>query len=202
MLYAKLRFQRSTEWEDLKAGLESFGKDSGLFDEIIVKPVDKEGTVAFQLSVRKKGDKAKGPYRNLIDVGYGNSQILPVITELLLSRPDAAHLLQQPEVHLHPSAQAALGSFFCQIAGRGKQQLLVETHSDYLVDRVRMDVRDGECDLNPEDVSILFFERKDMEVKIHTLRIDEEGNITDAPDSYQNFFMAEVNRSLWKRSKK
>ena len=49
-------------------------------------------------------------------------------------------LLQQPEVHLHPSAQAALGTLFCQVA-KPERQLVVETHSDHLLDRVRMDVR-------------------------------------------------------------
>ena len=60
-------------------------------------------------------------------------------------------LLQQPEVHLHPSAQAALGSLFCQVAAAGKQ-LIVETHSDHVIDRIRMDVRDGTSALKHEDV--------------------------------------------------
>ena len=63
--------------------------------------------------------------RNLIDVGYGVSQVLPVITELLRSEAPPLFLLQQPEVHLHPSAQAALGSLFCQIAGK-ERQIIVE----------------------------------------------------------------------------
>ena len=105
-------------------------------------------------------------------------------------------LLQQPEVHLHPSAQASLGSFFCSAAASGKQ-LIVETHSDHLMDRVRMDVRDGASKLNPEDVSILFFERNELDVRIHSLGIDEEGNVTGAPEGYRQFFMEEVRRSLW-----
>jgi len=202
MLFANLSFYKSDEWEKLKAGLESFGKDAGLFDEIIVKPLGNKDVDPFHLQIRKSGKRMKGLLRNLIDVGYGVNQVLPVITELLRSDPGIIHLLQQPEVHLHPSAQAALGSFFCQIVGRGKQQLVVETHSDYLIDRVRMDVRDGDSDLASEDVSILFFERKDTDVKIHSLSIDEEGNIANATDSYQDFFMDEINRSLWKRDKK
>ena len=107
-------------------------------------------------------------------------------------------LLQQPEVHLHPSAQAALGSLFCQVAGP-ERQLIVETHSDHLLDRVRMDVRDGTTRLQPDDVSILFFERGDLDVHIHSLRFDTEGNVLDAPPSYRQFFMEETRRSLWKR---
>ena len=101
-------------------------------------------------------------------------------------------------MHLHPSAQAALGSFFCQVAGL-ERQLIVETHSDHLLDRVRMDVRDGTTRLQPEDVSILFFERGDLDVHIHSLRFDTEGNVLDAPPSYRQFFMEETRRSLWKR---
>ena len=76
-------------------------------------------------------------------------------------------LLQQPEVHLHPSAQAALGSLFCRVASPDRQ-LIVETHSDHLLDRVRMEVRDGESNLKPEDVSILYFERGDLDVNMYT----------------------------------
>ena len=90
-----------------------------------------------------------------------------------------------------------MGSLFCKLAGFGNQ-LVVETHSDHLLDRVRMDVRDGVSDLEPSDVSILYFERTGLEVKIHSLGIDEEGNILNAPDGYRSFFMEEVSRSLWK----
>ena len=107
-------------------------------------------------------------------------------------------LLQQPEVHLHPSAQAALGSLFCQIAAQDRK-IVVETHSDHLLDRVRMDLRDEVSSLKPEDVSILFFEREDLDVRIHSLQIDKEGNIEGAPSTYRRFFMEEVSRSLWKR---
>ena len=141
---------------------------------------------------------AKGPRRNLIDVGYGVSQVLPVVTELLRQDAPKMFLLQQPEVHLHPRAQAALGSLFCRIAAWDRQ-LIIETHSDHLLDRVRMDVRDSAGSLRPEDVSILYFERGNLDVRIHSLRIDHEGNILDAPPSYRQFFMDEVKRSLWKQ---
>lgn len=195
MYLATTYFQDKARWETMKEGLEDFGKSAGMFDEIAIRPLGKRDSDPFQVQIRKYGSKAKGPGRNLIDVGYGVSQVLPVITELL--RPDAPslYLLQQPEVHLHPSAQAALGSLFCKIAGNSRQ-LIVETHSDHLLDRVRMDVRDRKTRLRPEDVSILFFERGDLEVNIHALRIDQEGNVLDAPPSYRRFFMQETRRSL------
>ena len=198
MYLANLYFQNRDEWTHLKARLEGVGKATGLFDEISIKHLGKRGSEPFQVQVRKFGRRLKGPPRNLIDVGYGVSQVLPIITELLRSDAPSMFLLQQPEVHLHPSAQAALGSLFCRMAGPARQ-IVVETHSDHLLDRVRMDVRDGEGTLKPDDVSILFFERRGLAVRIHSLRIDEEGNILDAPDGYRSFFMEETSRSLWKR---
>ncbi len=151
------------------------------------------------MQVREFGTRSRGPFRNLMDVGYGVSQILPVVTELVRSQGAGIHLLQQPEAHLHPSAQAALGCFLCRIAS-STHQVIVETHSDYLLDRVRMDVRDGEDGaLRPEDVAILFFERRNLAVRIHSIGIDAEGNIVGAPDGYRQFFMEEVSRSLWKQ---
>ena len=205
MLLAELSSQQPEVWAKLKQHLESFGRNSGLFDEIKVRHLGKHGG-PFQLQVKKSGNRGtKGPWRNLMDVGYGVSQALPIITELLRGDADQQSpessrppqfLLQQPEVHLHPSAQAALGSLFYRLAGP-RRQLIVETHSDHLMDRVRMDVRDGVSGLKPEDVSILFFERHGLDVRIHSLRIDKEGNVLDAPDDYRQFFMDEMSRSLW-----
>ncbi len=199
MFLAHVFSHDKTTWESLKTGLEEFGRASGLFDEIVVKPLGKRDSEPFQIQVRKFGGRRKGPRRNLSDVGYGVSQVLPVITELLREDKKVPapplFLLQQPEVHLHPSAQAALGSLFCQVATPDRQ-LVVETHSDHLIDRIRMDVRDGKTSLKPEDVSLLFFEQDALSVNIHSLRIDSQGNITDAPEGYRRFFMEETQRSL------
>ena len=188
-------FEDRQSWTLLKDALEGFGREAGLFDEIAVRPLGKRGSEPFQIQVRKRGRRTKGPARNLIDVGYGVSQVLPILTELFRDKRPSMFLLQQPEVHLHPSAQAALGSLFCEIA-RPRRQLVVETHSDHLLDRVRMDVRDGKTSLKPDDVSILFFERGDLDVRIHSLRLDAEGNVLGAPPSYRRFFLDETRRSL------
>ncbi len=134
--------------------------------------------------------------RNLVDVGYGVSQVLPLIVELLKPGGAAQFLIQQPEVHLHPGAQAELGSLFCEVAAQGRQ-LIVETHSDHLIDRIRMDVRDGKTSLTPDDVRILYFERGDLDVKIHEIWYDDMGNLQNTPSGYRSFFMKEVERSLW-----
>ena len=197
MYLAKEHFRNKAAWNGLKRELEVFGKEAGLFNEISVKPLGKEGG-PFQIQIRRFGHGAKGPLRNLIDVGYGVSQVLPVITEILREDAPPTMLLQQPEVHLHPSAQAALGTLLCRVAGPSRQ-FVIETHSDHLLDRVRTDVRDGESKLKPADVSILYFERNGIDVLIHSLKLDEQGNILDAPNGYRRFFMEETTRSIWKK---
>lgn len=183
------------EWLRLKDDLESFGRAAGLFDEITVKSFGKTDGDPFRLQIRKHGKRRKGPWRNLIDAGYGVSQALPVITELLRRDAPDMFLLQQPEIHLHPQAEAALGSLLATVAANGRQ-IIAETHSDYIIDRVRMDVRDGSTALQPDDVSILYFEPDDSSVRIHSILLDKMGNILGAPPSYGKFFMDEVNRSV------
>ena len=183
------------EWARLKGSLEEFGSSSGLFDEISIESLGKTEGSPFQLHVRKSGGVSVGRKRNLVDVGYGVSQVLPVLTELIHKDRASMFLLQQPEIHLHPTAQAALGSLFCQTADWDRQ-IIVETHSDYLLDRVRMDVRDKKTDLKPEDVSILYFERDGLDVRIHSLELDADGNLVNPPSGYGQFFMDEMRRSI------
>ena len=182
---------------ELRQRIEAFGQRSGLFDDIEVARLGKWDGAPFQVLVRRYDDnkKRKGPKRNIIDVGFGVSQVLPVLIEVFQAKAPELFLFQQPEVHLHPSAQAALGTLFCEVAAGGKQ-ILVETHSDHLLDRVRMEVRDGNTGLTPADVSVLFFQRHGMGVRIHSLRFDEDGNVLDAPTGYRQFFMEETRRSV------
>jgi len=191
---AGLSRRDSDEWSALKHRLEGFGKASGLFDEISIGSLGESAGDPFQVRIRKFGKELKGLERNLIDVGYGVSQALPLLTELLRADAPPVFLIQQPEVHLHPMAQAALGSLFCSVAR--ERQLIVETHSDYIVDRVSMDVRDKTTDLTPDDVSILFFERGELDARIHSLRLDDMGNVLGAPKSYGRFFMEETRRAI------
>ncbi len=197
MRLAELSSFQPARWKSLKHKLERFGRTSGLFDEIKVQHLGTTGSDPFQLQVRKGSKRLKGPFRNIIDVGYGVNQALPIVMELLSpSEPTDLFLFQQPEVHLHPSAQAALGSLLCEIAA-GQVQLVVETHSDHLIDRIRMDVRDGKTSLTPDDVRILYFERDGLDVKIHEIWFDKMGNLENTPPGYRSFFMQEIERSLW-----
>ena len=131
--------------------------------------------------------------RNLIDVGYGVSQAIPIIADCRISlEPGTTLLIQQPEVHLHPRAQAAMGSFFAQLAESGRNNVIVETHSDYLLDRVRMDVRDEK--IGASDVMILYFEQGRQGVDIHPINVDAAGRVVGVPRGYRSFFLEEDRR--------
>ena len=195
MYLASLFEAERDNWDELKTKLDVFGSKSGLFDEILIHTFGGYDGGPFEVKVRKASKKVKGKSRNLIDVGYGVSQILPVVIELVRGDPTQLLLLQQPEVHLHPSAQAALGSLLLQNTHKNRI-VIVESHSDHLLNRIRMDLRDGVSGRKPEDVSILYFENSDLSSRIHSLRIDEQGNVVDAPQSYGRFFLDETRRSL------
>lgn len=189
MLLAKLRFTDPSRWNTIKAAIDKFGNESNLFEELTLRTLGRSDSDPFQLLVR-----IAGPLSNLIDVGYGVSQILPVIVDLLEQKNVRAFLLQQPEVHLHPRGQAALGTFLCNFIRTSKSRVTVETHSDYLIDRIRMEIRRKKFD--PNDLSILFFERSDVGVKIHNMRVDPEGNLVGAPRNYRSFFLDEEEQLL------
>lgn len=190
MVLAKTHLESKKNWAHLKYQLEKFGKSSGFFNKINVKRLGKKGGQPFQLTVQ-----IAGPASALIDVGYGVSQILPVLVDSIRGSSGQLFLLQQPEVHLHPKAQAVLGSFLRELASGRGQAFIVETHSDYLLDRIRMDVRDRKT-LGANDVVILYFERCGADVETHRIRIDENGNLINVPSSYRDFFLSEDRRFL------
>ena len=169
--------------------LNDFGSASGLYASLGIRRLGKRGSDPFQIEVKHAQG---GTARNLIDVGYGVSQAIPIIADCVSASPAETLLIQQPEVHLHPRAQAAMGSFFAQLAARRHDPVVVETHSDYLVDRVRMDVRDEK--IKPSDVMILYFEQGRGGVDIHPIELDAAGRVVDVPEGYRSFFLEEDRR--------
>jgi predicted ATPase len=169
--------------------LESFGRDSGLFKSLGVTSYGGV-TGPFRINV-----KISGSQRNILDVGYGVSQVLPIIVEASQYRA-GLFLLQQPEIHLHPRAQAELGTYFGKQVKTTKKRFVVETHSDYLLDRIRFDIRDNVNGLSPDDVKLLFFHRKQNQpwVNIYEIDIDKNGELINPPDHYREFFTHEQMR--------
>ena len=136
-----------------------------------------------------------------MDVGYGLSQILPILVQVLyagISRDTSElsdyFLLQQPEIHLHPRAQAELSSLLSKLANQGNQSFIIETHSDYMIDRARIEIRNG--NIKPEDVSLVYFEPKGNIVKVHNISFDEMANMIGVPSHYGKFFLKETNRLM------
>jgi len=164
--------------------LERFGNESGLFNHISIKKLGNKISDPIQVLVTNSGRPA-----NLLDVGYGVSQALPVVVESVLVAPEQLLLLQQPEVHLHPRAQAALGSLFVDLHRESNKQFVIETHSDYIIDRVRQEVARGRVDAS--DVQLLYFEKEGSETRVFPIDIDRRGNVVDPPPSYRDFFMEE-----------
>ena len=176
-------------WTSLHDGLVAFGRGSGLFSDIKVKSHGRQMSDPFQLQVKVRS----GPHANIMDVGYGVNQSLPILVDVMAAT-GRTFLLQQPEVHLHPRGQAELASLFVEAAGKRGNRFLIETHSDYIIDRVRISVR--KRILKPDDVSILYFEPAGAAVTIRALTLDAEGNLRNAPAGYRDFFLKETDRLL------
>ena len=199
MQLMRIESTKKDEWKALKQRLVEFGKSSGLFQNIEIQTLGGSLGAPFQLKI-----KVRGPNSNIIDVGYGVSQILPILVRILdrdISRQRIHKeqemdffLLQQPEVHLHPKAQAQLSSLLATSASQGNQSFIVETHSDYLIDRARIEIRKGT--IRPEDVSLIYLEPKGRVVNVHNISFDKTGNMTGVPTHYRKFFMKEYRRLM------
>lgn len=124
-------------------------------------------------------------------VGFGVGQLLPVITQCLLSR-DGLVIVEQPEVHLHPRLQAAVGDLFVDTATSGRAQVIVETHSEHLVLRLLRRVREGE--IPAEDLAVLYVDlHDDGAARVRRLRVDDDGELVDGwPGSFFDERLDEV----------
>ena len=189
-LLKNLKRDGGKNWELLKEFLSKFGEDSGMFTDVDVRTLGESVSDPFQLQINVRGGK-----RNIIDVGYGVSQILPVLVRIIRSSimRNPFLLIQQPEVHLHPRSQAALASLLIGRASR--KNFVIETHSNYMIDRTRIEICRGK--IKPEDVSLIFLEpKKGDNIKVHNISFDKLGNMQNRPTSYGDFFIDETNRLL------
>ena len=130
------------------------------------------------------GSKARGGQVTISDVGFGVSQLLPVVVMGLRAERGSLLVFEQPEIHLHPRLQAGLGDFFVALT-RGGRRLLIETHSDHLINRLRRRVAEDVGGLS-EQVSLLFVHPGELRVgaQIEPLEIDEYGMITNWPSDF------------------
>lgn len=133
-------------------------------------------------------------YYRSTNVGFGLTYTLPILVALLSSSTDALILLENPEAHLHPRGQSQVGELIARAANAGIQ-VIIETHSDHILNGIRVAVRRGLA--KPEDVAIHFFQypvddSESRGVEIVSPQVDRDGRLDLWPD---NFF-DEYNKNL------
>jgi predicted ATPase len=126
-----------------------------------------------------------------VNVGFGLTQVLPIIVASLSAESSDLLLIENPEVHLHPAGQALMGSFLSEIAACGIQ-VIVETHSDHVLNGIRRAVKSKVID--PEKVALHFFRPRDTAgEQVTTPMLDESGNIDRWPDGFFDQFDKDLN---------
>lgn len=122
-----------------------------------------------------------------INVGFGYSYVLPIVLSVLLAEEGSVLILENPEAHLHPAAQSRIVSFILKKAIEKDLQVFMETHSDHVVNGLRIAVKKGE--INHDDVSILHFERGADEMaspSFEQIKVDSKGNLSSYPEDFMD----------------
>jgi predicted ATPase len=141
----------------------------------------------FQISVKTPKNKS---YVNLADTGFGISQFLPVLVADLQLQARSLLILSQPEIHLHPSVQAEFADYLNAGVKVGEKRYLVETHSEYLINRIRLLIVKGE--LSSEDVNVYHFEKTADQTRLHRLAFNKDGTISNAPKDFFDTYMLDT----------
>ncbi|MGB0931300.1 MAG: DUF3696 domain-containing protein [Chitinophagales bacterium] len=117
------------------------------------------------------------------NVGFGISYVLPVITAGLIARKGEMLIVENPEAHLHPSGQSRIGQFLAKMAGAGIQ-VIVETHSEHVVNGIRLAVLKG--DLSNEEVVFNFFSpsENDKQPVVNSINLNQQADLTEWPRGF------------------
>jgi predicted ATPase len=117
-----------------------------------------------------------------VNVGFGLTQVLPIIVAALAAKEGDLLLIENPEVHLHPAGQALMGQFLAEVAAAGVQ-VLVESHSDHLLNGIRRAVKSEK--ISPSAVALHFFKPRDEDgEQVTTPILDSTGNIDHWPAGF------------------
>ena len=187
------------EQSTLKQALDTWVRYLGVANAVQIQVAGQSG-VSWQV-VHMEGHKALP----LTAVGVGVSQILPILVMGLLAPSNTLLLVEQPELHLHPSVQARLGDFFMGLAKCGKQ-CLIETHSENLVSQLRYHIVQAGGQEN-SDCLVYFVDQDERGgARFNPIEISPKGNILNWPDGFFDETMLQEDRitaaSLRKRAKK
>ena len=141
-----------------------------------ILPVQRANSVTLGLRMSDREE-----FRRPHNVGYGITHTLPIITACLSASEGDIILIENPEAHLHPSGQSKMGNFLARAASAGVQ-LIVETHSDHILNGVRLAVRGGVIPAN--NVALQYFFQQDGKAHVISPKLDERGGISDWPEGF------------------
>lgn len=156
--------------------------------------VDRNNSFGFSVSVANTQNKTS----DIMNVGIGTSQVLPVLITGLLSEPNEVLIFEQPELHLHPYSQSRLVDFFIELIKNGRK-VIIETHSEYMILRLRYHVLTER--IEPDRIAINFFQNKEG-TKVKRCEISGFGNLDypeDFHDETQELLNELMNAALTKR---
>lgn len=162
----------------LEQRIASWLKELGLIHSFSVQPVAQDSSI-YQVLVKKS---PSSPEVLITDVGFGVSQILPVLTLCYYVPENSIILLEQPEIHLHPSVQSGLADVFVDAVKNRRVQIVVESHSEHLLRRLQRRV--AEQTVTPEEMALYFCEAIPEGSKLTPLDVDLFGNIKNWPKDF------------------
>lgn len=180
----KFNFAEKQRTKSLQVLVAQWLHDLGVIDRFSVAQIG-EGRDEYEVRVTTPGSDREVL---LTDVGFGVSQVLPVIVEAFYSAPGATVVMEQPEIHLHPAVQAGLADLFiAAISAREESsprntQFIVESHSEHLLRRLLR--RIAENQVNPADVQCYVVSSGRRGSKIRALEVDEYGNVHNWPKDF------------------
>lgn len=141
----------------------------------------------YEMAVRVRED---GVETSLTDIGFGVSQFLPIIVADLQLPNGSTLFVSQPETHLHPSVQSSFGDYLVRQANTLDKNYIIETHSEYLLNRIRLAIVKGE--IKEEDVSVYYLEPHPDGNISHRVTFDRQGRIHGAPPDFFKTYMMDV----------
>ncbi len=153
-------------------------RELGLIHDFSVKPIT-EGSNLYQVLVRQSPGAAQV---SITDVGFGVSQVLPVLVLCYYVPEGSTILLEQPEIHLHPAVQAGLADIFIDAVKSQKIQIILESHSEHLLRRLQR--RIAEAQFGPDDAALYFCSAANGTSRLTPLQIDMFGNISNWPEGF------------------
>ena len=140
------------------------------------------------LSVGFNMENVEGRIMNAYNVGFGYSYILPIVVSALIAKEGNIIIVENPEAHLHPEAQVRLTYMLAKLASRGVQ-VFIETHSEHVVNGLRLAALKSEYRLSNEDIKIYFF---DEDYSIKSLDIEKNGRIKNWPKRFFDQYQSEL----------